>query len=107
MELMREESFGPVVGVQKVAGGDAEAVALMNDSPYGLTASVFTRDRDRAAWMASRVDTGTFFLNRCDYLDPELPWTGVKDTGKGVSLSRHGFDGVTRKKGWHFRLPEE
>ena len=104
MNLMMEESFGPVVGVQAVEDDDA-AVELMNDSPYGLTACVFTEDADRAAVLAPRISTGTVFMNRCDYLDPELPWTGVRDTGKGVSLSKHGFRGVTKLKGHHFKLP--
>jgi len=103
MSLMMEESFGPVLGVKPV-DSDEEAVALMNDSPYGLTAVVFTSDQERAEKMAAKVNTGTFFMNRCDYLDPYLPWTGVGNTGKGVSLSSHGFDGVVRLKGHHLKL---
>lgn len=102
MSLMVDESFGPVLGVMPV-DSDEEALALMNDSPYGLTACLFTQDSDRAAALAPRVSTGTVFMNRCDYLDPELPWTGVRDTGKGVSLSKHGFRGVTRLKSLHFK----
>jgi acyl-CoA reductase-like NAD-dependent aldehyde dehydrogenase len=100
--LMVEESFGPIVGVQKVSG-DEEAVKLMNDSPYGLTAAIWTRDQGRAFNIGSQIETGTFFQNRCDYLDPMLPWTGVKDTGKGVSLSHYGFLSVTRRKSFHLR----
>jgi acyl-CoA reductase-like NAD-dependent aldehyde dehydrogenase len=100
--LMVEESFGPIVGVQKVADDD-EAVRLMNDSPYGLTAAIWTRDQERAVRVGSQIETGTFFMNRCDYLDPLLPWTGVKDTGKGMSLSRYGFLPLTRRKSFHLR----
>jgi acyl-CoA reductase-like NAD-dependent aldehyde dehydrogenase len=100
--LMVEESFGPIVGIARVDSDD-EAVRLMNDSPYGLTASIWTRDEERAFRVGSQIDTGTFFMNRCDYLDPALPWTGVKDSGKGVSLSRFGFYSVTRRKSFHLR----
>ena len=103
MSLMVDESFGPVLGVAKVACDD-DAVALMNDSAYGLSACVFTKDHDRALALSKRVATGTFFQNRCDYLDPALPWTGVKNTGKGVSLSEHGFRGVTRLRNFHAKL---
>jgi acyl-CoA reductase-like NAD-dependent aldehyde dehydrogenase len=100
--LMVEESFGPIVGVQRVADDD-EAVRLMNDSPYGLTASIWTRDQERAFRVGSQIETGTFFMNRCDYLDPLLPWTGVKDSGKGMSLSKYGFVPLTRRKSFHLR----
>lgn len=103
MSLMVEESFGPVVGIAPVKD-DEEALQLMNDSPYGLTCAVWTADPERAEWFARRLETGTVFMNRCDYLDPALPWTGVKDTGKGVSLSKWGFDGVTRLKSLNFRV---
>lgn len=102
MEVMREESFGPVVGIMKVRD-DEEAVTLMNDSPYGLTASIWTRDIERAAELGSRIETGTVYMNRCDYLDPYLAWTGVKDTGRGVSLSKYGFDALTQPKSFHLR----
>jgi acyl-CoA reductase-like NAD-dependent aldehyde dehydrogenase len=102
MEVMREESFGPVVGIMKVRDDD-EAVTLMNDSPYGLTASIWTRDIDRAAELGSRVETGTVYMNRCDYLDPQLVWTGVKDTGGGAALSKYGFDALTQPKSFHLR----
>ncbi len=102
MEVMREESFGPVVGIMKVRDDD-EAVTLMNDSPYGLTASIWTRDADRAAELGVRIETGTVFMNRCDYLDPYLVWTGVKDTGRGAALSKYGFDALTQPKSFHLR----
>jgi acyl-CoA reductase-like NAD-dependent aldehyde dehydrogenase len=102
MAVMTEESFGPVVGIMPVAGDD-EAVALMNDSRYGLTASVWTADVDAAVAIGDRVETGTWYLNRCDYLDPALAWTGVKDSGRGVSLSTLGFRAVTRPKSFHLR----
>ncbi|HEY9347774.1 MAG TPA: aldehyde dehydrogenase family protein, partial [Inquilinus sp.] len=104
MRVMTEESFGPVVGIMKVAS-DEEAVRLMNDSPYGLTASVFTRDVDAAIAIGDQVATGTWFLNRCDYLDPALAWTGVKDSGRGCTLSTLGYDYLTRPKSFHLRLP--
>jgi acyl-CoA reductase-like NAD-dependent aldehyde dehydrogenase len=100
--LMVEESFGPIVGVQKVSDDD-EAARLMNDSPYGLTASIWTRDQERAFRIGAQIETGTFFMNRCDYLDPMLPWTGVKDTGKGMSLSKYRFITLTRRKSFHLR----
>jgi acyl-CoA reductase-like NAD-dependent aldehyde dehydrogenase len=102
MRVMREESFGPVVGIMKVKNDD-EAVALMNDSPYGLTASVWTPDTEAAAALGARLETGTVFQNRCDYLDPALTWTGVKDTGRGSSLSYLGFHSVTRPKSYHLK----
>lgn len=102
MSVMREESFGPIVGIMKVRN-DEEAIALMNDSPYGLTASIWTRDLDHAVKIGDRVETGTVFMNRCDYLDPALVWTGVKDTGKGAALSQIGFDNLTRPKSYHLR----
>ena len=104
MGVMRDESFGPVVGIMKVTGDD-QAVALMNDSPYGLSACVWTADVEAAVALGDRVETGTWYMNRCDYLDPELAWTGVKDTGRGISLSPLGFDAVTRVKSFHLRLP--
>jgi acyl-CoA reductase-like NAD-dependent aldehyde dehydrogenase len=100
--LMVEESFGPILGISKVADDD-EAVRLMNDSPYGLTAAIWTRDPERAVRIGAQIETGTFFMNRCDYLDPALPWTGVKDSGKGNSLSRYGFLSLTRRKSFHLR----
>ncbi|WP_027134169.1 aldehyde dehydrogenase family protein [Geminicoccus roseus] len=102
MAVMRDESFGPVVGVMKVES-DEEAVALMNDSPYGLTAAVWTSDTEAAEQIGDRLETGTVFMNRCDYLDPALAWTGVKDTGRGVSLSKFAYDHLTRPKSFHLR----
>jgi acyl-CoA reductase-like NAD-dependent aldehyde dehydrogenase len=102
MRVMREESFGPVVGIARVADDD-EAVARMNDSAYGLTASVWTRDEAAALALGARVETGTFFMNRCDYLDPALAWTGVKDSGRGCTLSRVGYEALTRPKSFHLR----
>jgi acyl-CoA reductase-like NAD-dependent aldehyde dehydrogenase len=101
MAVMREESFGPVVGIMAVA--DDEAVTLMNDSPFGLTASIWTEDLDAAARIGARVETGTVFANRCDYLDPALVWTGVKDTGKGGALSEIGYHNLTQPKSFHLR----
>jgi acyl-CoA reductase-like NAD-dependent aldehyde dehydrogenase len=102
MSVMREESFGPVVGIMKVAD-DAEAITLMNDSPYGLTASIWTADLDAAAQIGAEVETGTVFANRCDYLDPALVWTGVKDTGKGGALSEIGYNNLTQPKSFHLK----
>jgi acyl-CoA reductase-like NAD-dependent aldehyde dehydrogenase len=102
MRVMREESFGPVVGIMPVAD-DAEAIRLMNDSPYGLTAAIFTGDAEAAARIGAEIETGTVFMNRCDYLDPALCWTGCKDTGRGAALSVLGFHSVTRPKSYHLR----
>jgi acyl-CoA reductase-like NAD-dependent aldehyde dehydrogenase len=104
MTLMRDETFGPAIGIMKVAD-ENEAVRLANDSVYGLTASIWSADVDRARRLSNDIQAGTVFLNRCDYLDPGLPWTGVKDSGFGSSLSRLGFLSVTRPKNRHFRLP--
>lgn len=103
MVLMREETFGPSIGIMPVAD-DAEAVRLMNDSRYGLSASVWSRDADAVRRIDQRLQTGTVFMNRCDYLDPMLPWVGVKDTGRGCSLSKWGFHALTRPKSHHYRL---
>ena len=102
MSVMRDESFGPIVGIMKVKS-DEEAVALMNDSPYGLTASIWTKDTDRAARLGAQIETGTVFMNRCDYLDPALCWTGCKETGRGGALSVIGFHNLTRPKSYHLR----
>ena len=103
MPVMHEEIFGPVVGVMPVAGDD-EAVRLMNDSPYGLTAAVWTGDAEAALAIGARIETGTWFMNRCDYLDPALAWVGVKDSGRGCTLSRVGYEHLTRPKSYHLRL---
>jgi len=102
MRVMTEESFGPVVGIMSVAS-DEEAIRLMNDSDYGLTAAIWTRDADAALSIGDRVNTGTWFMNRCDYLDPALAWTGVKDSGRGCTLSTLGYDHLTRPKSFHLR----
>ncbi len=102
MRVMTEESFGPVVGIMAVDSDD-EAVALMNDSDFGLTAAVFTRDRAVGEVLARRLEAGTVFTNRCDYLDPELAWTGVKQSGRGCSLSRLGYETLTRPKSFHLK----
>jgi len=106
MGLMRDETFGPAIGVMKVEN-DEEAIALMNDSDFGLTASIWSADVERALDLAGTINTGTVFLNRCDYLDPDLAWTGVKQSGRGVSLSPLGFDQLTRVRSIHFRHLQE
>jgi acyl-CoA reductase-like NAD-dependent aldehyde dehydrogenase len=102
MRVMMDETFGPVVGIMKVRDDD-QAVRLMNDSPYGLTASIWTRDMDAAERIGAQIETGTVYMNRCDYLDPGLAWTGVKDTGRGATLSRVGYESLTRPKSYHLR----
>jgi acyl-CoA reductase-like NAD-dependent aldehyde dehydrogenase len=102
MLVMTEETFGPVVGIMPVKDDD-EAVGLMNDSRYGLTASIWTSDLDAALSLGDRIETGTFFMNRCDYLDPALAWTGVKDSGRGSTLSKLGFEAFTRPKSFHLK----
>ena len=102
MRVMCEESFGPVVGIMSVKD-DAEAIALMNDSPYGLTASLWTKDAARAARIGRQIDTGTVFQNRADYIDPAVCWTGCKDTGRGAAMSVLGYQSVTRPRSYHFR----
>ncbi len=102
MSVMMEESFGPIIGIMPVDSED-EAVVLMNDSPYGLTASIWTEDVERGERLAHRTNAGTVYLNRCDYLDPELPWVGIKDSGHGCTLSHLGFLYLTRPKSFHLR----
>ncbi len=102
MEVMVEESFGPVVGIMKVKN-DNEAIQWMNDSKYGLTASVWTEDMDKAQSIGRLIEAGTIFMNRCDYLDPALAWTGYKNSGRGVTLSKFGYDHLTKVKSFHFR----
>jgi len=102
MRVMSEESFGPVIGIMPVDGDD-EAISRMNDSRYGLTASIWTRDADAAVRIGERVETGTVYMNRCDYVDPVLVWTGVKETGHGIALSSLGFDPYLRPKSYHLK----
>ncbi|MCL4876333.1 MAG: aldehyde dehydrogenase family protein [Anaerolineae bacterium] len=102
MSLMTEESFGPVVGIMRVKD-EAEAIRLMNDSQYGLTASIWTTDEEAAIRIGGQVETGTLFMNRCDYLDPALAWTGVKNSGRGCTLSVLGYEQLTRPKSFHLR----
>lgn len=102
MRIMREESFGPVVGIMSVKN-DAEAIRLMNDSDFGLTASLWTQDATRAESIADQIETGTVFMNRADYLDPGLCWTGCKDTGRGGGLSVIGYHNLTRPKSYHLK----
>jgi acyl-CoA reductase-like NAD-dependent aldehyde dehydrogenase len=103
MAIMHEETFGPAVGIMKVAS-DEEALRLMNDSDFGLTAAIFSADTARAETLADGLETGTVFLNRCDYLDPALAWTGVKNSGRGCTLSSIGFEQLTRPKSYHFKV---
>jgi acyl-CoA reductase-like NAD-dependent aldehyde dehydrogenase len=103
MRIMTEETFGPAVGIMKVSS-DEEAIQLMNDSDYGLTASVWTSDAEAALRIGNQIETGTWFMNRCDYLDPELAWTGVKDSGRGCTLSVLGYEALTRPKSFHLRV---
>ncbi len=104
MELMREESFGPVIGIQRV-GSDDEAIALMNDTRYGLTAGVFTRDSAAAEILLARVNAGSVYWNCCDRVSPRLPWSGRGDSGVGLTLSTYGIQTFTRPKAWHLRKP--
>ena len=104
MELMREESFGPIIGIQKVAG-DAEAIRLMNDTRYGLTAGVFTPDAARAKNLLAQVNAGSVYWNCCDRVSPRLPWSGHGDSGIGLTLSTYGIQTFTRPKAWHLRQP--
>ncbi len=103
MRVMTEESFGPVVGIMKVVS-DEQAVSLMNDSAFGLTASVWTNDESAALAIGEQIATGTWFMNRCDYLDPALAWTGIKDSGHGCTLSRAGYEQLTRPMSFHLRI---
>lgn len=103
MSVMTEESFAPIVGIMPVKDDD-EAIELMNDSAYGLTASIWTKDKEAALRIGEQVETGTWFMNRCDYLDPALAWTGVKNTGRGATLSKIGYEALTRPKSYHLKL---
>jgi acyl-CoA reductase-like NAD-dependent aldehyde dehydrogenase len=104
MTLMREESFGPIIGIQRVAGDD-EAVRRMNDTDYGLTAGVYTRDAQRAERILAAIDAGSVYWNCCDRVSPRLPWSGVKHSGIGLTLSTYGIEAFTRPKAWHLRTP--
>jgi acyl-CoA reductase-like NAD-dependent aldehyde dehydrogenase len=99
---MREESFGPVVGIMSVSN-DEEALQLMNDSDLGLTASLWSQDQAAVEALGDRLQTGTVFMNRCDYLDPALCWTGVKNTGRGATLSKLGYLQLSRPKSFHLK----
>jgi acyl-CoA reductase-like NAD-dependent aldehyde dehydrogenase len=103
MPVMKEEIFGPVAGIMKVRS-DEEAIALMNDNPFGLTAAIWTSDVEAAQSIGERVETGTWFMNRCDYLDPALAWVGTKDSGRGCTLSAIGYEHLTRPKSFHLRV---
>jgi acyl-CoA reductase-like NAD-dependent aldehyde dehydrogenase len=101
---MREESFGPIIGIQRVAG-DEEAVRMMNDTEYGLTAGVYARDGERAKRILSRVNAGSVYWNCCDRVSPRLPWSGVRHSGIGLTLSTYGIETFARPKAWHLRAP--
>ena len=102
MRIMTEETFGPTVCLMPVTD-DSHALSLINDSQYGLTGSIWTEDENAAIEIGNQAAVGTWFMNRCDYLDPALAWTGVKDTGRGITLSTLGFDQLTQKKSFHLR----
>jgi acyl-CoA reductase-like NAD-dependent aldehyde dehydrogenase len=102
MRVMRDETFGPVVGIMPVSS-DAQAIELMNDSPYGLSACVWTQDMEAGRAIGKQIRTGTFFVNRCDYLDPALSWSGVGDTGRGATLSTIGYEHLTRPMSFHLK----
>jgi len=105
MHLMTEATFGPIGGIMSV-NSDEEAVSLMNDSPYGLTASVWTQDLEKTIGIGSQIETGTFYMNRCDILDPALPWVGVKDSGNGCTLSTLGIQAFTRPKSFYLKFED-
>lgn len=104
MSVMRDESFGPIIGIQVVADDD-EAVCLMNDTEYGLTAGVYSRDRGRAEAVLRRVDAGSVYWNCCDRVSPRLPWTARRHSGIGSTLSTHGIRTFLQPKAWHLRAP--
>lgn len=105
MSVMKDESFAPIVGIMPVASDD-EAIALMNDSEFGLTASIWTQDQTAAEMLGDKLEVGTVFMNRCDYLDPALAWTGVKNTGRGCTLSALGYEQLTRLKSYHLKVSQ-
>jgi len=102
MDVVMEETFGPIAPIMKVSS-DEEAIKLMNDSPYGLTASVWTKDAKAFQGLVDDIEAGTVFQNRCDFLDPALAWTGLKNSGRGISLSKYGFDQLTKAKSVHIK----
>ena len=104
MSVMREESFGPVIGLMPVKD-DAEAVRLMNDTEYGLTAGIYTRNRRRAQRVLAQVRAGSVYWNCCDRVSPRLPWSGLGHSGIGLTLSTYGIEAFTRTKAWHLRNP--
>ena len=99
---MMEESFAPIIGIMPVKN-DEEAIFLMNDSPYGLSASVWSNNLDESVLIGDQIQTGTFYINRCDYLDPSLAWTGLKNSGKGYTLSTLGYNALVRPKSYNLR----
>ncbi|KAL0087261.1 aldehyde dehydrogenase [Phycomyces blakesleeanus] len=106
MVIMKEETFGPVLAIMPVSS-EEEAIRLMNDSDYGLTASIWTTDAEKAIRIGDQIETGTWFMNRCDYIDPALPWVGAKDSGSGFSMSKHGFNAFVRQKSYHLKLKQQ
>ncbi|CAO3641826.1 unnamed protein product [Mucor fragilis] len=106
MLVMTEETFGPILGIMKVSSDD-EAIRLMNDSKYGLTASIWTASEDKAVEIGDQIETGTWFMNRCDYIDPALAWVGAKDSGLGFSMSKQGYSQFTRPKSYHLKLSQK
>jgi acyl-CoA reductase-like NAD-dependent aldehyde dehydrogenase len=104
MRLMREESFGPIIGLTKVSS-DEQALELMRDTEYGLTAAVYTRDRGRAERLLEQVEVGSAYWNCCDRVSPRLPWSGRKHSGIGATLSTYGIEAFLQPKAWHFRAP--
>ncbi|KAI9007042.1 aldehyde dehydrogenase [Phycomyces nitens] len=106
MVIMKEETFGPVLAIMPVSS-EQEAIQLMNDSDYGLTASIWTTDAEKAIRIGDQIETGTWFMNRCDYIDPALPWVGAKNSGAGFSMSKHGFNAFIRQKSYHLKLSQQ
>ncbi|RCI06678.1 hypothetical protein CU098_012963 [Rhizopus stolonifer] len=106
MLVMNEETFGPVLGIMKVSS-DEEAIKLINDSRYGLTASIWTSSEEKALEIGDQIETGTWFMNRCDYIDPALAWVGAKESGLGFSMSKQGFSQFTRPKSYHLKLSQK
>jgi len=102
MRIMTEETFAPVVGIMKVDGDD-HALSLINDSDFGLTASLWSQDQEACLMLGDKIETGTVYMNRCDYLDPALAWVGLKDSGRGCSLSKLAYSQLTRPKSFHFK----